>query len=399
MYDGKTVGAVIPAYNESGHIGGVIDTLPGFLDRAYVVDDGSSDGTWTEIREHAGRVNDRPRESPPVTDRGVELDPLVVPIQHAENTGVGGAIKTGYRHALDDGIDVTVVISGDGQTEPDIVERIVAPVAEGRADYAKGNRLLDRDRDDMPGFRQFGNFTLSLLTKIASGYWTVMDPQNGSTAISRDALEKIDLDELYDGYGFANDLLVRLNVYDMRVADVARRAVYKDETSHISYTSFIPTLSYLLLRDFLWRLRAKYLVRDFHPLAFLYYFGAFAVGTGGLALLRGATDRGTDVGGVAGVVLSAVGVLALVLAMIFDREENRTLQLREDDREDDAGRSERDSGIESAPRAAHGSRAQLADGSGSSRAEREDAGDGPDAPDRYEHLRGDEDDEVPVGHA
>ncbi|AQL44659.1 glycosyl transferase family 2 (plasmid) [Halorientalis sp. IM1011] len=334
MYEGNTVGAVIPAYNEAGHIGDVIETLPEFVDRAYVIDDASTDETWTEIQTHADRVNEQTADPAVVTDGGVELDPQVVPLQHEENRGVGGAIKTGYEHTRDDGIDVTVVISGDGQTEPDIVERIVAPVAEDRADYAKGNRLLDRDNEDMPAFRQFGNVTLSALTKIASGYWSVMDPQNGSTAISLEALEKVEIDELYEDYGFANDLLVRLNVHEMRIADVARRAVYKDETSHISYRSFVPKLSALLLRDFLWRLRAKYLVREFHPLAILYPLGAFAVGTGGLALLSRLTDHGEDPGVVESLVLTMLGVVCLFLSMVTDRQNNDHLQIREDTRDD-----------------------------------------------------------------
>jgi glycosyltransferase involved in cell wall biosynthesis len=334
MYEGQTIGAVVPAYNEAGHIGEVIETLPAFVDRAYVVDDGSTDDTWSEITACADRVNEEPVETPVVTDGGVTLDPRVVPVQHDSNQGVGGAIKTGYRRTRDDDIDVTVVISGDGQTEPDIVERIVAPVAEGRADYAKGNRLLDRDNADMPAFRQFGNQVLSALTRIASGYWQVMDPQNGSTAISLSALERIDLDALYDDYGFANDLLVRLNVHEMRVADVARRAVYKEETSHISYASFVPNLSLLLLRDFFWRLRRKYLVREFHPLAALYGLGAFAVGSAGLALLGRLSDRGEDAGVVETLLLAVLGVCCLLGAMLSDKRENEGLQITEDSRDE-----------------------------------------------------------------
>lgn len=323
MYQDKTVGAVIPAYNEEGHIGTVIDTLPDYIDRAYVIDDGSTDGTWAEIQAHAERVNDHQDRGDTDSD---SVDTVVEPIQHEDNRGVGGAIKTGYRRALIEGIDVVTVISGDEQTEPDIVERIVEPVANGTADYAKGNRMLLKDRSDMPRFRQIGNFMLSFLTKVASGYWKVMDPQNGSTAISHTALQQLDLDELYEDYGFENDILVRLNVHGLRVADVSRRAVYKNETSHISYRSFVPNVSMLLLRDFLWRLRAKYLVKDFHPLVFLYYAGAVGVATGILTLLWSLLGDG-DVKGSTAMVLCIVGLLCLVEAMIFDMEENRDLQV------------------------------------------------------------------------
>ncbi|WP_331235581.1 glycosyltransferase family 2 protein [Natronorarus salvus] len=319
MFNGKTIAAVVPAYNEEPHIGAVIDTLPACIDRAYVIDDGSTDDTWAEIEAHAARVNERREEG----DETAEI----VPIKHVKNRGVGGAIKTGYQHAYEDGMEVTAVIAGDGQAEPDIVERMIAPVAEGRADYSKGNRLLGRQRRDMPLFRQIGNFTLSLLTKIASGYWKVMDPQNGSTAISYEALDRLDLDELYEDFGFANDLLVRLNARGLTVADVPRRAVYKDETSHIKYETFIPKVSVLLLRDFLWRLRVKYLVRDFHPLTFFYYVGAATAGGGLLAGLKSVVspESGTSRGTAA--LLFAVGWLFMLLAMVFDLKENEELQV------------------------------------------------------------------------
>ncbi|MFB6165581.1 MAG: glycosyltransferase family 2 protein [Haloarculaceae archaeon] len=326
MYRGKTVGAVIPAYNEEGFIGDVIDTLPGFVDRAYVVDDGSTDGTWAEIGRHAGRANDA-HADPAVTDGGVELSPRVVPIRHEENRGVGGAIKTGYLRAREDGIDVTAVMGGDGQTEPDIVERIVAPVAEGDAEYAKGNRLLRADRDAMPRFRQVGNFALTFLTKIASGYWKLMDPQNGSTAIAHEALDTVDIEEMYEDYGYCNDLLIRLNVHDMRVADVSRRAVYKDETSHIDYRTYVPRVSTMLLRGFLRRLHAKYLQRDFHPLPLFYYLGALTAGGGLVALVRRARRKGERRGVEGALALFVVGWLLMLLAMVFDLEENRDLEV------------------------------------------------------------------------
>ena len=354
MYGGKTIAAVIPAYNEEPHIAEVIETLPEFVDRAYVVDDASTDGTWEEIQHAAETVNaewgsdggersegsrstsDPSDDDVPVTEAetegaladgsGAAFERRVVPIRHDENRGVGGAIKTGYKHALADGVDVTAVIAGDGQTEPDIVERIVAPVAEGEADYAKGNRLLSRDRSDMPLFRQVGNFLLTVITKIASGYWKTMDPQNGSTAISHEALEEIDLDAMYEDYGYCNDLLIRCNVHQLRVADVSRRAVYKDEESHITYSTYVPKVSMLLLRGFLWRLHARYLGRDFHPLPFFYYFGAAGAGLGLAATLKRVVD---DDSGVAGpLALFLLGWLFVLLAMAFDLEENRGLDVQ-----------------------------------------------------------------------
>lgn len=330
MYEGHSIAAVIPAYNEEGFVGDVVETLPEFVDRAYVVDDASTDDTWAEIQEHADRVNETERAEIPVTDGGVELDPRVVPIQHDQNRGVGGAIKTGYLAALEDDVDVTLVVSGDGQTEPDILERILRPVADGEAGYSKGNRLLDQDRDAMPRFRQIGNFTLTFLTKISSGYWGMMDPQNGSTAISQDALEAVEIEAMYEDYGYCNDLLARLNAAGVTVADVSRRAVYEDEESHIDYRTYVPKVSALLLRNFLWRLRAKYLSEDFHPLPLLYYSGAVAAGGGVASLLSRAVSDETS--GVAEpLALFFIGVLSLIAGMVLDREENRGMTVQKYD--------------------------------------------------------------------
>ncbi len=321
MYEGKTVAVVVPAYNEESLVGRVIDTVPDFVDRVYAVDDCSTDDTWAEIRAHAGR-------EVPISDGGEINSPFdrrVVPIRHPDNRGVGAAIKTGYRHAREDDIDVTAVMAGDGQMEPEMLARIIQPVVDGRADYAKGNRLSTPGfREGMSAWRSFGNWLLTFLTKVASGYWEMVDPQNGYTAISGRALSELAIDDVYDDYGFANALLVRLNVHDMRVADVTVPAVYGDEQSTIRYSTFVPKLSALLLWGFLWRLRAKYLVREFHPLAFLYGIGAVGSGAGLLALVR---NRREDSDGVTATLL---GCLCLVLAMTFDKRENEELAVRDE---------------------------------------------------------------------
>jgi len=272
MYTQKTVAVVITAYNEEEFVGEVIETLPAFVDRAYVIDDRSTDGTWTEIQQTAAAING-------LRGDGDGAEDWIVPIRHDRNRGVGATIKTGYRHALEDEMDVTVVMNGDGQMDPGILHRFVDPVADGRADYAKGNRLLSREHvQNMSRWRRFGNGVLTLLTKFASGYWKTMDPQNGYTAISLEALDRLDLDALYDDYGFCNDILVKLNARRMRVADIEMEAVYGDEESTIEYTDFVPRVSMLLLRGFLWRLKTRYLVFDFHPLVVLYATAAFGIG-------------------------------------------------------------------------------------------------------------------------
>ncbi|WP_458188930.1 glycosyltransferase family 2 protein [Haladaptatus sp. NG-WS-4] len=319
MYEGNTVAVVVPAYNEEGFVGHVIDTLPNFVDRVYAVDDCSTDGTWEEIQAHADR-------DAPVTDGGPvsSFDRRVVPIRHSENRGVGAAIKTGYSRAHEDGIDVTAVMAGDGQMDPEMLSRIIQPIVDGRADYAKGNRLSTPGfRDDMSAWRSFGNWLLTFLTKVASGYWGMVDPQNGYTAISQRALSALDIETVYDDYGFANALLVRLNVHDMRVADVAMPAVYGNEQSSIRYSTFVPKLSGLLLVGFLRRLKSKYVVRDFHPLTFLYGLGAVGVGGSALGMLRRRRER-CD-----GLTAMVLGGMCLALAMVFDRAENEGLEVRD----------------------------------------------------------------------
>ncbi len=327
MYREHSVGVVVPAYNEEGFVGDVIDTIPEFVDRVYVVDDCSTDGTWEEIQTHATRWNTNTEQA--LADGGTQFDRRVVPIQHDENRGVGGAIKTGYQHARSDEIEITTVVGGDGQMDPDLLDRLLDPIVDGRAEYVKGNRLIHPEhREEMPTFRLVGNAILSLLTKIASGYWSIGDPQNGYTAISLHALETVDIDEMYEYYGYCNDLLVKLNAAELRVTDVPVPSRYADEESHISYPEYIPRVSIMLLSNFLWRLREKYLVRNVHPLVLLYGIGATAslIGIGrGLRNVFAAARRRTQARESSlPVVLLGTGML--VAAMVLDMVENEELQ-------------------------------------------------------------------------
>ncbi len=193
-------------------------------------------------------------------------------IQHEKNRGVGGAIASGYKWARDHKMDVTAVMAGDGQMDPADLESIIKPVVEGRADYTKGNRLFFGDAWDMiPHYRYIGNSFLSLMTKIASGYWHIADSQSGYTAISLLALKRIDPDSIYRDYGMPNDLLIKLNQYDFRVADVHIRPVYNvGEKSGIRLLHVIPRITWVLFKGFWKRLFFKYVIKDFHPLVFFY---------------------------------------------------------------------------------------------------------------------------------
>ena len=311
MLDGKTVAVVVPAYDEEKLLPETLAGIPEFVDRIYVVDDASRDGTAEKAEVH-GRV---------------QL------IRHEENRGVGAAIVTGYRRAIADRIDVTCVMAADNQMAPDDLEAIARPVVSGDADYAKANRLVTGEAWQLiPHARYLGNALLSLLTKIASGFWHVAVSQSGFTAVSLATLEKLDLDRVYPRYGFPNDMLVHLNVVEARVRDVPSRPVYNvGEQSGIRYSRVIPAISWLLLKAFFWRLWQKYVIRDFHPLVFFYVFG-IAMFVAGLAL------------GIAEVVLRILGnpippatvvLVALLLlfgsqftlfAMWFDLERNKDLR-------------------------------------------------------------------------
>lgn len=342
MYRDHTVGVVIPAFNEEGFIAGVIRGMPEYVDRIYVIDDCSTDGTWDEIVRAAreGSVDRRSKQPIVVADGGALQGRAIVhdrigrvfPLQHTENRGAGGAIKTGYMAALGDELDIVATVDGDGQMDIAQLPRLLDPIVEDAADYTKGNRLLDREyRRGMPRFRFFGNTALTLLTKIASGYWKTMDPQNGYTAISLTALKGVHVEELYEYYGYCNDLLVKLNVNGGRVADVAIPAVYGDEKSSINYSGYIRRVSSMLLRNFLWRLRVKYLVLDFHPLVMFYYLGAIAIASslaGGSYTIYG-LFVGTASPFVQGMLLFIVfmiGSLFLGIAMVFDMQTNQTLE-------------------------------------------------------------------------
>lgn len=329
MYRGHAIGVVVPAYNEEEFVGEVIETVPAYVDRTYVVDDRSTDGTWIEITRRAARVNGESRATARERDVLVAngrsaFDRRVVPIRHAENRGVGGAIKTGYLHALEDDIDVTAVMAGDGQMDPENLSSLLDPVVVDEADYAKGNRLVSGDyRRGMPRFRLFGNALLTLLTKVSSGYWRTMDPQNGYTAISVDALEAIDVESMYEDYGYPNDLLVRLNANELRVADVGMPAVYGTEESTIDYTTYVPKLSALLVRSFARRLATRYPICDAHPVPLFYAAGALAAGGGLLGALRSAyrrrrrsDDRGLAELGVSGLLLAAGSVFLSLAARL-----------------------------------------------------------------------------------
>jgi glycosyltransferase involved in cell wall biosynthesis len=313
MLEGKTIAVVVPAHDEEGLISATLQGIPPFVDRIFVVDDASTDGT----AERALSVG----------------DPRVEVVPHERNRGVGAAIVTGYRRALAEGVDATAVMAGDNQMDPAELERLALPVVRGELDYAKANRLFTGSAwRAIPRSRYLGNAILSMLTKIASGYWHVADSQAGYTVIGLDMLQLLDLDRVYTRYGFPNDMLVHLNVWNARVRDFPSRPIYGvGERSGIRIRRVVPRISWLLWKGFFWRMREKYVIRDFHPLVFFYFLGLLMT-TAGVALgilevvLRALGNHITPATIVLVALLLISGTQFTLFAMWFDMESNKDLR-------------------------------------------------------------------------
>ncbi len=315
MYKHATVSVVVPAFNEEQAIEKTLRAMPSFVDHIVVVDDGSSDETAAKARAAA------------------EVDTRVRVLQHEENRGVGAAISTGYVWCRDNDVDIAVVMAGDGQMDPADLPALLDPVAEGRVDYAKGNRLVTGEAwDKIPRLRYLGNSALTFFTKIASGYWHVTDSQTGYTALNKKALHLLPLENIYPRYGMPNDFLVTLNIYSMRVIDVPVRPVYNiGEQSGIRLSKDIFRLSWLMVRLFVRRMLQKYIIRDFHPLVFFYILGTVLFVPGlffgfYLFFYRILCGPVKATSALFALFLWVSGLQSLFFAMLFDMEANRDLK-------------------------------------------------------------------------
>jgi len=313
MYKENKIAVVVPAYNEEKQISKTLTTIPDFVDKIIVVDDNSRDNTVNIVESLENEFSDK-----------------ILLVKHEENKGVGGAIKTGYKKALDLEIDIAAVMAGDAQMDPNELHKLLDPVVDGQADYTKGNRLTHKEKMKMPRLRAFGNGMLTFLTKIASGYWNVIDPQNGYTAISKRALEAVEVDKIYNGYGYPNDLLIKLNINKYRIADVEMPPRYGDETSGIKLGRYSVGLSWLLIKSFFKRIWKEYGGVNFHPLFLFYLIGLILFPLGvllGIVVLYYRITTGTYAIGT--VILTALllimGLQSLIFAMLFDMESNKNL--------------------------------------------------------------------------
>lgn len=240
----QKIAVVIPTYKARNHILGVIDEIGPEVTRIYVVDDCCPDSSGDYVAANC-------------------KDERVSVIRHAENQGVGGAVITGYKAAIEDGMSILVKLDSDGQMDPALIMDFVVPIAYGEADYTKGNRFFDLEKvRSMPKVRLFGNAVLSLMCKLSSGYWNLFDPTNGYTAIHADVARHLPFNKISRRYFFETDILFRLNIIRAVVIDVPMDAKYGDEVSHLKISKIIGEFFVKHARNFLKRIFYNYYLRD-----------------------------------------------------------------------------------------------------------------------------------------
>jgi glycosyltransferase involved in cell wall biosynthesis len=313
MYKGSRIGVVVPAFNEEPFVRQVVATLPPLVDVVIVVDDASTDRT----SEEAGSTG----------------DPRVAVIRAPENLGVGGATLLGFAQALERGCDIVAKLDGDGQMAPDHLVTLLDALIDQGYDYAKGNRFLSsRSLAAMPRHRVLANIVTTFLTKVASGYWHVFDPQNGYVAIKAAVLRKLNLERIHRGYFFENDLLVELNICSARVRDVGIPARYGDEVSDIGWSRVAVTFPWLFLRRFFRRLVVRYVVVDLSPVAVFLFSGlllfAWGIGFGAFIWIRTLITGVPTMSGtiVLALVPLVLGFQLMLEGVVLDIQESQRLR-------------------------------------------------------------------------
>jgi glycosyltransferase involved in cell wall biosynthesis len=239
-----TIAVVIPCYRVTNHVLDVIAKIGPEVSAIFAVDDCCPDGSGDFITKNC-------------------TDVRVTVLRNPQNLGVGGAVLTGYRAAIDTGADVIVKVDGDGQMDPSLIPAFVAPIIAGEADYTKGNRFFDLEEiRAMPKVRLFGNAILSFMTKLSSGYWDLFDPTNGYTAIHADVARHLPFEKISRHYFFETDMLFRLNTLRAVVVDVPMDAKYGDEVSNLKISEIAGEFLFKHVRNFLKRVFYNYYLRD-----------------------------------------------------------------------------------------------------------------------------------------
>lgn len=282
------IAVAVPCYKVRDHVLDVLRSIPDCVHVIYAVDDACPDssGKWIEERN---------------------TDPRVKVLYNPQNLGVGGAVITAYRQALADGADVVVKIDGDGQMNPRLLPMFIRPIVEGRADYTKGNRFFRLESlKDMPKMRLFGNAALSFITKVSSGYWNIMDPTNGYTAIHAALIRELPLDKVATRYFFETDMLFRLNTIRAVVRDIPMDAVYGDEESNLRIGRVLPEFAGKHLSRLWRRYGYNYWLRDFNIGSIYSALGALLfAGGASFGLMHWIESIQTGQGAPSGTVMAA----------------------------------------------------------------------------------------------
>lgn len=267
MEKSGSVALIIPMYNESKNIYKVIEELPDSIGRVIIINDGSTDNSREKVLQCLSNKQIKPYlfSEVDITDDYFKNDPAVkynckyFLLNHQRNKGKGAAVKSGYKFALILGAKCIATIDADGQMNSQELEKVCYPILTNEAGYVKGNRLAHPEAlSIIPKTRLFGIFILTYLTRVCSGYYHINDSQTGFTAIHADSLRKIDIDGLYDYYGYVNDILVKLSVHKEIVREVPITPIYHDMIdSKMNIPLVIPKISLLLVRLFIWKISLR----------------------------------------------------------------------------------------------------------------------------------------------
>ena len=314
MIEDKKIAVVMPAYNEELLIEKSIDSVPSEVSKIIVINDLSKDRT-KEIVENKIKSNQK-----------------IVLINNKKNYGVGYSIVEGYKKAYDLDCDIAVVMPGDAQALPEDFYNLIDPVVKGSVDYTKGNRLKYKGVSNiMPKHRFFGNTLLTLLTKFASGYYHIMDPQMGYTALNLKIYPYLELSNLIKRYGYPGHLLYILNLSDAKVADVEVKPHYGEERSGIKLLTFIPKLIYLLIKLFFSRVFKKLIFENLSPAGISYLFSFLMLFVGVPLLSQRAISKYLNSGYIPELTFIALTssiilfFIFFLFGVLFDVQENKEL--------------------------------------------------------------------------
>lgn len=308
MFKGKVISVSIPCYNEASFIGKTLLNIPDFVDKIYVIDDCSSDKSVQVITSLSNK------------------DKRIMLIKNKKNMGNGYSVVQGFKMAIKDGSDTICIVAGDNQCRIEYLEKLVDGVVTDKYSYVKANRFTHiEELKTMSKFRQMGNIIMSLLSKFASGYYSILDPLNSYSAIDAAILKKIPLDQLSHRYDFENSFLLHMYLVNASIKDVSVPARYDGEKSDINLMTYVPTTSYTLIKSFISRIYYKYIFQTLHPIGLFMVFGSILLLFGllyGLLILLNTIKPGHNPSTSATVMISVVpffiGFQLLLQAVVLD---------------------------------------------------------------------------------